>query len=101
MDTTTGVNRMLTPADRVLSLVYYLHREPKVFGGGNLVMHALMGEEQRVITPRHDRLVAFPSIAQHQVEPISLPGDNFADARFPLVCWLGRTRTSAKTGGAA
>ena len=98
VDTTTGLNRMLTPADRVLSLVYYLHREPKAFSGGNLVMHALMGEERRVITPRHNRLVAFPSIAPHQVEPISLPGDNFADARFSLVCWLGRPRAEAAAG---
>jgi Rps23 Pro-64 3,4-dihydroxylase Tpa1-like proline 4-hydroxylase len=95
VDTTTGLNRMLTPADRVLSVVYYLHREPRAFSGGDLVMHALMGDEQRVITPRHNRLVAFPSIAPHEVRPISLPGDNFADARFSLVCWLGRARTGA------
>lgn len=100
VDTTTGENRILTPADRVLSLVYYLHREPKAFSGGDLVMHALMGEERRVIAPRHDRLVAFPSIAPHQVEQISLPGDNFADARFSLVCWLGRPRVSEETPAA-
>jgi Rps23 Pro-64 3,4-dihydroxylase Tpa1-like proline 4-hydroxylase len=95
VDTATGASRMLGPADRVLSLVYYLHAEPRAFTGGDLVMHALMGEERRVIAPRHDRLVAFPSIAPHQVEPISLPGNRFADARFSLVCWLGRERAGA------
>ena len=94
VDTTTGLNRMLTPADRVLSLVYYLHREPKAFAGGDLVMHALIGAQRQVITPRHDRLVAFPSMAPHEVEPISLPSNNFADARFSVVCWLGRARTA-------
>lgn len=92
VDTSTSHNRMLVPADRVLSLVYYLHAEPKIFSGGNLVMHTLMGDERRVIEPRHDRLVAFPSIAPHEVEPISLPGNTFANARFSLVCWLGRPR---------
>ncbi|WP_285713038.1 2OG-Fe(II) oxygenase [Erythrobacter oryzae] len=95
VDTATGASRMLGPADRVLSLVYYLHAKPKVFSGGDLVMHALVGEERRVIAPRHDRLVAFPSIAPHQVAPISLPGNRFADARFSLVCWLGRERAGA------
>jgi hypothetical protein len=98
VDTATGASRMLGPADRVLSLVYYLHAEPKVFTGGDLVMHALIGEERRVIAPRHDRLVAFPSIAPHQVAPISLPGNRFADARFSLVCWLGRERACVSAG---
>lgn len=93
VDTASGENRMLTPADRVMSLVYYLHAEPKAFSGGNLVMHALMGDERKVIESRHDRLVAFPSIAPHEVEPIQLPGNAFADGRFSVVCWLGRPRS--------
>lgn len=95
VDTTTGRQRALSPADRVLSLVYYVHAVPKAFSGGNLVMHALIGDETRTIEPRHDRLVAFPSIAPHEVEPISLPGNAFADARFSLVCWLSRQRAEA------
>ena len=30
--------------------------------------------------------------APHEVEPIHLPGDDFATARFSLVCWLCRPR---------
>jgi Rps23 Pro-64 3,4-dihydroxylase Tpa1-like proline 4-hydroxylase len=45
-----------------------------------------------VIEPRHDRLVAFPSIAPHEIEPVDLPCNGFVDARFALVGWLHRKR---------
>jgi SM-20-related protein len=90
IDTRTGGNLALDKTDRVISLVYYFHRRPQAFSGGNLVIHALHGEERHVVAPRHDRLVAFSSIAPHEVEPISLPGGDFADARFSVVCWLLR-----------
>lgn len=90
IDTVTGKHRHHTDDVRVLSLVYYLHRTPRRFSGGELVMYPLAGEEKRVIEPRHDRLVAFPSIAPHEVLPISLPGNDFADARFTLVFWMMR-----------
>ncbi|QDH34430.1 2OG-Fe(II) oxygenase [Porphyrobacter sp. YT40] len=92
IDTHTGPKRALSASDRVLSLVYYLMAEPRAFSGGDLVMYGLVGDERRTITPQHDRLVAFPSLAPHEVEPIHLPGDDFATARFSLVCWLCRPR---------
>lgn len=92
IDTVTGDRRRHTDDVRVLSLVYYLHRTPRRFAGGELVMYPLAGDEQRVIEPRHDRLVAFPSIAPHEVLPISLPGHDFADARFTLVFWMMRPK---------
>jgi Rps23 Pro-64 3,4-dihydroxylase Tpa1-like proline 4-hydroxylase len=92
IDTHTGQKRTTSRSDRVLSLVYYFHAEPRAFSGGNLVMYGLVGDQRRTIEPRHDRLVAFPSLTPHEVEPISLPGNAFATARFSLVCWLCRPR---------
>ncbi|MGY6552160.1 MAG: 2OG-Fe(II) oxygenase [Erythrobacter sp.] len=98
IDTAIGGERVLSPASRVLSLVYYMHTEPKPFSGGNLVLHSLIGDERRIIEPRHDRLVAFPSIAPHEVEPISVPSNAFADARFSIACWLCRPRADEASG---
>ena len=89
-DTGTGDDRM--DADRVVSSVYYMHRLPKAFSGGELVMHAIGGGETRVIEPVHDRLVVFPSFAPHEVARIIVPGDAFEDARFSINCWLCRKR---------
>lgn len=79
-------------ADRIVSAVYYFHRRPAGFTGGNLVLHALVGDETRMIEPRHDRLAVFSSIAPHEVTRTAVPGDAFEDARFSINCWLLRAR---------
>lgn len=89
-DTGTGSDRM--DADRIVSAVYYLHREPKGFSDGELVLHSIGGGEPLAIEPLHDRLVAFPSFAPHEVTPTRVASGNFADARFSINCWLSRVR---------
>lgn len=93
-DTFTADNRAIVTTDRALSLVYYLNREPKAYSGGNLTFRALVGNQTRSVEPAHDRLVAFSSIAPHEVERVNVPGDAFADARFSIACWLLRERVS-------
>ncbi len=92
VDTLSETAREGTATDRMVSMVYYFHREPQAFTGGELEMFAIAGGEKRRIAPAHDRLVAFPSIAPHAVRPIALPGNRFEDARFSLACWLCRAR---------
>ena len=76
---------------RMLSLVLYLHREPKGFSGGEFVLKPFAGGgEPARIAPQHNRLLAFPSIAKHVVEAVSVPGDAWEDARFSVNCWLMR-----------
>ena len=76
---------------RMLSLVLYLHREPKGFSGGDFVLKPFAGAgEPARIGPQHNRLLAFPSMAKHVVETISVPGDGWEDARFSVNCWLMR-----------
>jgi SM-20-related protein len=78
---------------RVLSGVYYFHREPKAFSGGALRLHAIADESCFIdIEPVHNTLLAFPAWAPHQVRPVSVPSGAFIDARFAINCWLWRRR---------
>ncbi len=93
IDTMTAENRGAQPGDRIISLVYYLHRPDSRFTGGELVLRPFAGRDGEVrIAPRHNRLVAFPSFARHEVEPIGVPGNAWEDARFSINCWLLRAR---------
>ncbi len=89
----TGVHEK-SEKPRIISLVYYLHTQPKQFSGGHLRMHTLpIGEDdvQPVdITPDHNSLIAFPSFAPHEVLPVVAPNVAFKDWRFAVNCWIHR-----------
>jgi Rps23 Pro-64 3,4-dihydroxylase Tpa1-like proline 4-hydroxylase len=74
---------------RRISMVYYFHRLPKAFTGGELRFYSLGGAEHVDIEPRSDRLVAFPSWAPHSVERVCVPNNEFSYARFALNIWIG------------
>lgn len=88
IDTFVVVNRCPNP--RVLTLVLYLHRQPRGFTGGALRLHALGGEAFQDIMPDHNRLAAFPSILPHSVQRLTCPGNAFADRRFAVNMWIHR-----------
>lgn len=80
---------------RMISVVYYAHARPKGFTGGALRLHPLVtppGGGHTDVAPDHNRLVAFPSWAPHEVLPVSCPSGRFADSRFAVNCWLHRRR---------
>jgi Rps23 Pro-64 3,4-dihydroxylase Tpa1-like proline 4-hydroxylase len=80
-------------SDRRLSTVYYFHREPVGFSGGFLRMHALgamRGDAGVDVAPAQNRLVAFPSIAPHEVSKVHCPSGAFEDSRFAINCWVYR-----------
>jgi predicted 2-oxoglutarate/Fe(II)-dependent dioxygenase YbiX len=91
-DTFTEESRAGTHSDRLVSAVWYFHAEPRRFSGGELAIYPFGEGEPDLIEPRDNRLVVFPSVAFHEVLPISCPGDAFADARFSINCWLRRAR---------
>lgn len=91
VDTFAGKGR--EASDRVISLVYYFHRQPRAFSGGELVLLSPLDDSEVAIDPAHDRLVAFPSFALHTVRRTEVAGNAFADARFTAVCWLHRRRS--------
>lgn len=82
--------------DRLFSAVYYFHREPKGFQGGNLRLFPLgadpkseaLDDAQYIdIEPTQNALVAFPSWATHEVRSIRCPSGEFTDYRFAVNCW--------------
>lgn len=88
----TLAKQKLFETDRIVSSVYYFHREPARFKGGELIMHAMAGDQTLAIEPKHDRLVVFSSIAPHEVNLTSVPSGAFEDSRFSINCWLVRKR---------
>ncbi|MEG3148710.1 2OG-Fe(II) oxygenase [Sphingomonas sp. ZT3P38] len=81
--------------DRMLSAVYYFHREPQGFSGGCLRLHrigAQVGDTGIDVPPAQNSLVVFPSWAPHEVLPVSCPSRAFADSRFAVNCWIYRAR---------
>jgi len=82
---------------RRVSLVYYLHRQPRPFQGGELVLYDRVdhddgtrrqGEGFRVIQPEDNHLVAFDSGFHHQVRTVRCPDGDFGDGRITVNGWL-------------
>ncbi|AXG79510.1 2OG-Fe(II) oxygenase [Streptomyces paludis] len=85
---------------RLLTFVYYLHRTPRPFTGGELrVFDAALPlhtettgkwEEHtwRDWPPEHDSIVFFLPSAWHEVRPVNCPGKQHADSRFAINGWL-------------
>ena len=92
IDTLTEENRPFGASDRIVSLVYYFHRQPKAFSGGELEVFPILGGTSTLIEPLDNRLIAFPSELPHEVLPVSCPSRAFEDSRFAVNVWLGRPR---------
>lgn len=97
-DTFIGSDRLLSNEDRILTLVYYLHRRPRVFEGGALKIYPLGNQPPVVIEPVDNRLVAFPSFMVHEVLAVSLDDKTHANSRFSVNCWLNRARPDSRSG---
>jgi SM-20-related protein len=83
-------------ASRQLTFVYFFHREPSQFSGGELRIHdpAPDGDGRgnagtfQTIVPRQNQIVFFPCSVQHEITPVECPSRLFADSRFTLNGWL-------------
>ena len=83
---------------RVLTCLYYLHREPRGFAGGDLRLYDCIEEDGgragadtfTAVTPKANRLVVFPSDEFHEAMPVRCPSRAFADSRFAVTTWLHR-----------
>jgi len=73
---------------RLITFVYYFHREPKPFGGGALRLYDIRRSESIDLEPQRDTLIAFPSWMCHEVLPVSCPSGLFADGRFAVNVWI-------------
>ncbi|MES2444582.1 MAG: 2OG-Fe(II) oxygenase [Pseudomonadota bacterium] len=92
VDTATGGR---DAGKRMLTGVYYFHREPQGYSGGALRLHPLSappeGEAPFVdIAPAQNSLAVFPSWAPHEVRPVACPSGRYEDSRFAINCWVRR-----------
>jgi Rps23 Pro-64 3,4-dihydroxylase Tpa1-like proline 4-hydroxylase len=78
--------------------VYFFHREPKQFAGGELRIHdARLGSNgyesegrYQAIAPEQNQIVFFPCELMHEITAVNCPSRQFADSRFTLNGWLRR-----------
>ena len=84
---------------RVLSFVYFFHREPRRFSGGDLLLYdtdvdtyAWTCTAFSRIVPLRNSIVFFPSACWHQVCPVQCETDDFGDGRWAVNGHVGRRR---------
>ncbi|MEM1426093.1 MAG: 2OG-Fe(II) oxygenase [Cyanobacteria bacterium P01_H01_bin.130] len=85
-------------ASRVLTYVYYFHREPKTYSGGALRIyetdiHGPATEPSELfedVIPENNSIVLFDSRVKHEVLPVACASHAFEDSRFTLNGWLRR-----------
>ncbi|MEI6331240.1 MAG: 2OG-Fe(II) oxygenase [Pseudanabaena sp.] len=83
-------------AKRVLTYVYYYHREPKPFTGGELIIYdskiengyAVAASSFKAIEPTNNTIIFFPSYCMHEVLPVNCPSEYFSDSRFTINGWV-------------
>jgi SM-20-related protein len=84
-------------AARQVTFVYFFHREPKAFEGGELRIqdssrngNADAPGNYYTIVPRQNQLVLFASSLTHEITPVKCPSGKFADSRFTVNGWISR-----------
>lgn len=85
-------------SSRYLTFVYFFHREPRQFDGGELRIHDARLESgvyasegtYQTIVPRQNQIVFFPCELMHEITSVKCPSGLFADSRFTLNGWLRR-----------
>lgn len=92
VDLYTGSAREGLGGDRLISMVYYFHRRPRKFSGGQLRLYPVGRDAGQVIDvePSDETAVAFGSWVPHEVLPVGCPGAAFDDSRFSVNCWFLR-----------
>jgi SM-20-related protein len=82
-------------ASRYLTFVYFFHREPKQFEGGELRIHErqqgkrpLSEAPYQTVVPQQNQIVFFPCSVMHEITPVECASRAFADSRFTLNGWI-------------
>jgi SM-20-related protein len=83
-------------AAREITFVYFFHREPKQFSGGELRIYDSRWQNDnyiptanyRTIVPEQNQLVLFASGLSHEITPVDCPSGRFADSRFTVNGWV-------------
>jgi Rps23 Pro-64 3,4-dihydroxylase Tpa1-like proline 4-hydroxylase len=78
-------------ASRRVTFVYFFHREPRPFEGGELRLHDSANDHRsgyQTIVPQQNQIVFFPCSVSHEITSVECPSRAFADSRFTLNGWL-------------
>ncbi|MEM6462752.1 MAG: 2OG-Fe(II) oxygenase [Pseudomonadota bacterium] len=82
---------------RYITFVYYFHRLPKTFSGGNLLFYKVHPDDPAApvenvtrIEPVNNTMIVFASDRWHEVDMVGCPSQEFADSRFTINGWLRR-----------
>jgi SM-20-related protein len=82
-------------ASRRMTFVYFFHREPRPFEGGELRLydsqkgeHSLGKGNYQTIIPQQNQIVFFPCSTLHEITPVRCQSLAFADSRFTANGWL-------------
>ncbi|HUK24485.1 MAG TPA: 2OG-Fe(II) oxygenase [Terriglobales bacterium] len=83
---------------REITFVYFFHREPRPFRGGELRIYDsrmergryMPTENYRGIVPRQNQMVFFQSSLAHEITPVECPSKAFGDSRFTVNGWFHR-----------
>ena len=93
--TDAGINETYK---RQYTYVYYFHREPKGFSGGELRIYddvirngkLVATDSYQLVEPRHNTMVFFQAAVMHEVMPVRVQSRQFRDARFTVNGWIER-----------
>ena len=83
---------------RQITFVYFFHREPKPFSGGELLIYdwrmhdgyPIPAGVRSTIVPQQNEVVFFPSVCLHEVCRVACANGAFCDSRFTLNGWIHR-----------
>jgi Rps23 Pro-64 3,4-dihydroxylase Tpa1-like proline 4-hydroxylase len=83
---------------RELTFVYFFHREPRRFAGGELRIFETVQKEgiavetgyYQFIYPLQNQIVFFQSSNLHEILPVTCPSAEFGDSRFTVNGWYRR-----------
>jgi Rps23 Pro-64 3,4-dihydroxylase Tpa1-like proline 4-hydroxylase len=85
-------------ASREVTFVYFFHREPKRFHGGELRIYDSLPSNStyvpatnyRAVVPRQNQIIFFRSSLAHEITPVECPSGAFGDSRFTVNGWFHR-----------
>jgi SM-20-related protein len=85
-----------TVSSRRLTFVYFFHREPSQFDGGELRLHDSMNDggqpiaagSYQTIVPQQNQIVFFPCSTLHEITAVQCRSRAFGDSRFTVNGWL-------------
>jgi SM-20-related protein len=83
---------------REVTFVYFFHREPRPFQGGELLLYDTTEKGdvytpaalRKRVTPAQNSIIFFQSSCLHEILPVHCPSQVFSGSRFTLNGWIHR-----------